>query len=467
MRSDHHHQDSDEDLIPTAIVIKNIPFAVKKEQLVQVMTDMHLPLPYAFNYHFDNGVFRGLAFANFTTADETAQVINAMNHLDLHGRKLRVEYKKMLPQAERDRIEREKRERRGQLEEQHRPMAPGQLQSRASMSSLQTAMRSVSPSMRSPPTSSKIEQHREYLRRLTPMIDFDMNDPLVLTYFSKLLVFQNDPGQGEIMTFSPNIPAEHRKLIHGLAHQLNLGHESQGLVEQRQVHVFRTPAGASPPDSSQGMDPGRRGLYRAATTNFDDVKDPSFFGPLGRQASGYLGYPEQNGGSLGASRDLRGAKSFADMRSYSPSPSHPNASFPAGLANNVARYSGEPPQTSPGQRTNGVSPASLGSGNTESILSGLGNLSLNPPSGFSARAPSPQRLRPMMSWDRGETPGPIGGHRSMSANQGDLRNGVAGRQPRIPMTNSGFSRRGDGQSSRGSDELSSHHNGILESVVDE
>jgi len=158
MRSEHHHQDSDEDLIPTAIVIKNIPFAVKKEQLVQVMTDMCLPLPYAFNYHFDNGVFRGLAFANFTTADETAQVIHAMNHLDLHGRKLRVEYKKMLPQAERDRIEREKRERRGQLEEQHRPMAPGQLQSRASMSSLQAAMRSVSPAMRSPPSGSEYAQ---------------------------------------------------------------------------------------------------------------------------------------------------------------------------------------------------------------------------------------------------------------------------------------------------------------------
>jgi RNA recognition motif-containing protein len=144
MRNDNMASD-DEDLIPTAIVIKNIPFAVKKEQLVQIMTEMNLPLPYAFNYHFDNGVFRGLAFANFTTPDETHAVIGQMNHLDLHGRKLRVEYKKMLPQAERDRIEREKRERRGQLEEQHRPMPVSQLQSRQSMSSLSTAMRATSP----------------------------------------------------------------------------------------------------------------------------------------------------------------------------------------------------------------------------------------------------------------------------------------------------------------------------------
>jgi hypothetical protein len=127
--------DVDEELIPTAIVIKNIPFAVKKEQLVQLMTDLRLPLPYAFNYHFDNGVFRGLAFANFTTAEETASVIESMNHFELNGRKLRVEYKKMLPLAERERIEREKRERRGQLEEQHRPLG-GNLQSQASFGSL-------------------------------------------------------------------------------------------------------------------------------------------------------------------------------------------------------------------------------------------------------------------------------------------------------------------------------------------
>ena len=146
MRADHFGQEADDDLIPTAIVIKNIPFAVKKEQLVNVMTEMGLPIPYAFNYHFDNGVFRGLAFANFTTPDETAAVIQGMNHLDLHGRKLRVEYKKMLPQAERDRIEREKRERRGQLEEQHRPMAASQLHTQQSMSSLSSHVPAHSPS---------------------------------------------------------------------------------------------------------------------------------------------------------------------------------------------------------------------------------------------------------------------------------------------------------------------------------
>lgn len=145
-RSEQYPTDPDEELIPTAIVIKNIPFAVKKEQLVELMTQMNLPLPYAFNYHFDNGVFRGLAFANFTSADETAQVIDHLNHYELQGRKLRVEYKKMLPLQERERIEREKRERRGQLEEQHRPLGGPQLHSQPSMSSLSSHRPANTPS---------------------------------------------------------------------------------------------------------------------------------------------------------------------------------------------------------------------------------------------------------------------------------------------------------------------------------
>ena len=112
-----------EDIIPNAIVIKNIPFAIKREQLLDIIEEMGLPLPYAFNYHFDNGIFRGLAFANFTTPEETVEVIQGLNGKDINGRKLKVEYKKLLPQHERERIEREKREKRGQLEEQHRNMS--------------------------------------------------------------------------------------------------------------------------------------------------------------------------------------------------------------------------------------------------------------------------------------------------------------------------------------------------------
>ncbi|KAJ1955724.1 Peptidyl-prolyl cis-trans isomerase pin4, partial [Dispira parvispora] len=85
------------DEIPTAVVIKNIAFAIKREVLLQVIASLDIPIPYALNYHYEGGVFRGLAFANFRTPEETMLVMSALNGFDLAGRKLKVEYKRMLP----------------------------------------------------------------------------------------------------------------------------------------------------------------------------------------------------------------------------------------------------------------------------------------------------------------------------------------------------------------------------------
>ncbi|SCV67699.1 BQ2448_5310 [Microbotryum intermedium] len=98
----------DDEVIPTAIVIKNIPFQVPKEQLLAVMEDLRLPAPFAFNYHFDNGQFRGLAFANFRNASDASLCVSALNGFDLQGRKLRTEFKKVLKEGEKEKIEREK-----------------------------------------------------------------------------------------------------------------------------------------------------------------------------------------------------------------------------------------------------------------------------------------------------------------------------------------------------------------------
>ncbi|CAO1624265.1 unnamed protein product [Sympodiomycopsis kandeliae] len=98
----------DDDVIPTAIVVKNIPFSVKKEQLLEIIQDLAIPMPYAFNYHYDQGIFRGLAFANFRVPEEADAVVAALNGFDVAGRKLRVEYKKVLQAGEKERIEKEK-----------------------------------------------------------------------------------------------------------------------------------------------------------------------------------------------------------------------------------------------------------------------------------------------------------------------------------------------------------------------
>ena len=75
---------------------------------------LNLAPPYAFNYHYDAPVagqppvFRGLAFANFKTPAETAAALAALNGYEIQGRRLRVEFKRMLRYGEKEKIEREK-----------------------------------------------------------------------------------------------------------------------------------------------------------------------------------------------------------------------------------------------------------------------------------------------------------------------------------------------------------------------
>ncbi|TID30762.1 hypothetical protein CANINC_000678 [Pichia inconspicua] len=201
----------DDDLIPTAIVIKNIPFAIKKEQLLDLMSKMNLPLPYAFNYHFDNGVFRGLAFANFNSIEETSIVVSTMNGKEIEGRKLRVEYKKMLPLQERERIEREKKEKKFQLEEQHRNTSSTSLASLYSTasapqpltSSLVTPVQSItganpagsviSNSSMAPIVNNNEEKVLFFPTDLPiPPNDVDFNNPEVLELYTRLAIAKDN-----------------------------------------------------------------------------------------------------------------------------------------------------------------------------------------------------------------------------------------------------------------------------------
>ncbi|PWY92243.1 hypothetical protein BO70DRAFT_402089 [Aspergillus heteromorphus CBS 117.55] len=447
--------ETDDELIPTAIVIKNIPFAVKKEQLVQLMTELNLPLPYAFNYHFDNGVFRGLAFANFTSAEETATVIEVLNHFELQGRKLRVEYKKMLPLQERERIEREKRERRGQLEEQHRPMAGSQLQTQSSMSSLTSHLPATSPS----PVSQRGQK-----------LDVDLNDSTTLSYYSQLLLFKEDTARDSVL-FPANLSPVQRRTVHTLAHNMGLGHASRGSGEQRQVQVFKVAPGTnvSPPLSSipaavQPAETARRGLNRAATIDFSESRNegPTHFNTLrGQPSAGFLGVLDSPG-NFGNTQNLRAAKSFADLRSYTPSPVPSSASFPAALQSNGARLQHYDGTTSGASNTPTLTPApsgsSLGMARDDGLLvNSLNSLSLG--TGIGGPNASPRRLRGMFSWEQPESQpssaGPIGSNRSIGVGfDGQSQERMPIRQPRGPMPEKGPGfRRPTGHQSRGSDEL--------------
>ena len=482
LRSETFLADPDEELIPTAIVIKNIPFAIKKEQLVDLMTQMNLPLPYAFNYHFDNGVFRGLAFANFTSAEETATVIDHLNHFELQGRKLRVEYKKMLPLQERERIEREKRERRGQLEEQHRPMGTPALHSQPSMSSLSSHIPATSPSpvsARNAKPGKHSNRSRYQSNAKTYNKDVDLNDPQTLQFYSELLLFRDDHSR-EALIFPSNLSPQQRRIVHTLAHHMQLAHVSRGNGDQRQVHVFRANPGSniSPPiPQLPGLhgDASRRVLNRAATTDFSEARgsDPGAYNTLrGQQSTGFLGIPDSPNG-FGAQQNLRAAKSFADLRSYTPSPVPSSASYPPvpHPNPNIARYDYGPGSASSmtPTLTPTASGSALGQHRDEGLLvNGLGGLSLGG-SNLGPTGGSPRRLRGMFSWDQessGPPTGPIGSNRNLNNLNNSMNNveeqsrdraqNLPTRQPRGPAVERGpgFSRgRQNGHQQRGSDEL--------------
>ena len=469
-----------EELIPTAIVIKNIPFAVKKEQLVEVMCDKGLPLPYAFNYHFDNGVFRGLAFANFTTAEETSVVINTLNHMDLNGRKLRVEYKKMLPAHERDRIERDKRERRGQLQEQHQPQNapmlnnPSQLHNQGSMTSLNSGPATTSPSplstrnnvLKPPGEGNDLPLSSAEALLISPTVD--LNDPVTLGYFSELNLFVHDSAR-ETLIFPAGIPPKERRDIHELAHGMGLYHRSEGMGDNRQVTILKhRPSNISPPVQATPSywNEARRGLARAATIDFSEARESGQYNhhTLGRQASDLLnipGSPGLSGLNAHNPHNLRAAKSFADLRSYTPSPVPSTASFPVGLGQNVARYtdySHGPSSAASG--TPNLTPTSGREAHREDqfLLNGMGNMSLGDQP-TATRTNLPRRL----GQDRENytsSAGPIGSQRpGNGAFEDTPRNGVSAvpeRQPRGPGAEwgSGFSRpRQNGHVNRGSGEL--------------
>ncbi|WWC66794.1 uncharacterized protein I206_100700 [Kwoniella pini CBS 10737] len=225
---------SDEDVIPTAIVIKNIPFAVTRETLLGVMESLGAPLPYAFNYHHDNGVFRGLAFANFRAPDEAASVVAALNGYDVQGRKLRVEYKKVLQPGEKDKIEREKalkRMRSIQFDKSEMMPPPITLPNSRPISGV--SMNGGGGYDNNSPPQSATSATSDSLP-----VTLDMNDSAVLDIYSRILVFKEDRMRDEL-AFSKNLTPTERRIVHLVAQKLGLSSSTRGEGESKSVVVLR------------------------------------------------------------------------------------------------------------------------------------------------------------------------------------------------------------------------------------
>ena len=284
--------------------------------------------------------------------------------------------------------------------------------------------------------------------------------------------------------FPTTVTPAQRRVIHTLAHHMGLAHISHGEADRRQVYISRASQGSglSPPipqASAIHAADSRRGLNRAATIDFNEARNTgngAYNTLRGQQSTGFLGIPDSP--SFGnQSNPLRAAKSFADLRSYTPSPVPSTASFPTALQSNAARFQEYGPGSA-ASMTPTLTPTASGQNvgqhrDENALVNGFGGMSLNGSGPSSATfAPgatggSPRRLRGMFSWDQDSQPSgpataPIGSNRSFNMNfdnqSQDRNQNLPMRQPRGPAPERapGFSRgRPNGHQSRGSDELRS------------
>lgn len=268
-------QGNDDEVIPTAIVIKNIPFNVKRETLLDIIASLSIPTPYAFNYHLDqSGQFRGLAFANFRASSDADAVVAALNGFDVQGRKLRVEYKKVLQAGEKERIEREKairRMRSMQLEkEQHQqqqqqavssmpayddfgPVIPPAFTPQRSFSAQYASQQqqysppqlAAIPGLSPPFINTSVQQLQSMMSPLpaspavkSPSNELDLNDPSTLDIYSRILLFKDDHMRDEL-AFSRTLTPKQRRVVHLIAQKLGVYHYSVGEGDERYAVVTR------------------------------------------------------------------------------------------------------------------------------------------------------------------------------------------------------------------------------------
>lgn len=126
-KNDHEANHGVYEIVSNAIVIKNIEFGYHKDFLKQQVRErvyrygggIELPESMPFNYHFNNGKFTGVAFANLVDHATARRVRDVVTGVVIRGRDLRVEFKKVEDKKEKEKHEQERAQNRGQSIEQH------------------------------------------------------------------------------------------------------------------------------------------------------------------------------------------------------------------------------------------------------------------------------------------------------------------------------------------------------------
>lgn len=84
----------------STLVLKNLPFQLKQEKLEEILNAYNVK-PVNVSYLYDGtGMFRGMAFVKYKEIDHATTVFEHLNNLDISGRKVRVEYKRVTKENE-------------------------------------------------------------------------------------------------------------------------------------------------------------------------------------------------------------------------------------------------------------------------------------------------------------------------------------------------------------------------------
>ncbi|KAJ2631032.1 Peptidyl-prolyl cis-trans isomerase pin4 [Coemansia sp. RSA 1290] len=247
-----------EDAIPNAIVVKNINFAIKREELLQTMADRGLPLPYAFNYHFDGAMFRGLAFGNFRTPEEAARVIVGLNGVTLLGRPLKVEYKKTLPgtappphpntiammtssshsmassDGQPDYASSQQQQQQQSIPRSRRGQNGEPMERPRSMMVLPSAMSLPESSTQN--TSQQQSSDAASGNNGSDMIDLD--DPDTRSVYDLISDFRHNKSLGEL-EFPSGLNTRQRQIVMLVAERFGLNHETKSSSNGRTIRVYK------------------------------------------------------------------------------------------------------------------------------------------------------------------------------------------------------------------------------------
>lgn len=153
-----------------------------------------------------------------------------------------------------------------------------------------------------------------------------MNDPNTLRYYVQLWMFLREDDR-EVIIFPANISPEDRRVVHILAHNMGLEHTSIGEGDNRQIHVSKVKfnnGGAHQSTVQQlgvTVDGHPRGLSRAATFDFNDRQHHTHLNTINTRSQNLTIPSNSPDTQQHGMNGLRGVKSFADLRSVSPSPS--------------------------------------------------------------------------------------------------------------------------------------------------